>query len=330
MQRWGITIPLRGRPLCDQPEWIGQLFDWGYTDLWTQETDAHDAFTPLALAAAWTTQPRLGTAIASVFTRGPALLAMQASALAEAAPGRFVLGLGSSSAPMVSGWNGRLFERPYARVRDTLAFLRTALAGEKVEGPFETLDVQGFRLERPPAVPPPVFLAALGPRMLRLAQREADGALLSLVSPADVERIRAFWEEEGSAPPEVGLRIGVVVDSDSERARARCRKLIAGYLTVDRYAALHRWLGREAQLEPIWQAWQAGDRSRALAEVPDSLVDALFVHGSLAACRDGIGRFVQAGVSLPIVSLMGWTGDLVEVLRGLAPQSASVSNSGSG
>ncbi|MFP6639927.1 MAG: LLM class F420-dependent oxidoreductase, partial [Myxococcota bacterium] len=306
--------------------------DSGYTDLWTQETDAHDAFTPLALAAAWAPRARLGTAIASVFSRGPALLAMQASALAEAAPGRFVLGIGSSSAPMVSDWNGRPFERPYARVRDTLDFLRTALSGERVEGPFETLEVRNFRLERPPAVPPPIFLAALGPRMLRLAQREADGVLLSLVSPEDVERIRRFWQEEGAGPgpAEIGLRIGVVVDPDPERARSRCRRLIAGYLTVDRYAALHRWLGREAELEPLWRAWRAGDRRRALAAVPDALVDALFVHGSVAACRAGLARFVEAGISLPIISLMAWTGDLLDVLHGLAPEPLPFSKSSSG
>ncbi|MFP8873666.1 MAG: LLM class F420-dependent oxidoreductase [Myxococcota bacterium] len=332
MQRWGITIPLRGRPLADQAAWMGRLLGYGYTDLWTQETDSYDAFTPLGLAAAWAPDARLGTAIASVFTRGPAVLAMQASALAEAAPGRFVLGIGSSSAALVSGWNGRPFERPYARVRDTLAFLRTALAGERVDGPFETLDVRGFRLERPPAVPPPIFLAALGPRMLKLAQQAADGALLSMVSPEDVERIRLFWEQEGGSPgpAEIGLRIGVVVDTDRERARARCRRLIAGYLTVDRYAALHRWLGRETELEPLWQAWRAGDRNRAVAAVPDALVDSLFVHGDLAACREGLARFVAAGVSLPIISLMAWTGDLEDVLSGLAPVPPPLRASSSG
>ena len=124
-----MTVPLPGIPLAEHREWLREIVDLGYSDCWTMETTGFDAFTPLATAAAWAPELRLGTSIASVFTRGPALLAQQAAALAEAAPGRFVLGIGSSSEAMVHGWNGISFEAPYARVRDTLRFLRAALRG---------------------------------------------------------------------------------------------------------------------------------------------------------------------------------------------------------
>ena len=79
------------------------MADLGYSDLWTSEAGGTDAFTPLAMAAAWTPTMRLGTAIVPVFTRGPALLAMSVAAMAEAAPGRFTLGIGTSSNVIVRG-----------------------------------------------------------------------------------------------------------------------------------------------------------------------------------------------------------------------------------
>src|SRR3990172_1132733 len=102
MNRWGLTIPLDGVPLSAHREVLQEAEALGYTDVWSAEVDGSDAFTPLALAAAWTERLRLGTAIANVFTRGPALLAQTVAALAEAAPGRFCLGIGARSPALVA------------------------------------------------------------------------------------------------------------------------------------------------------------------------------------------------------------------------------------
>jgi len=141
---WGLTIPLLGVPLPEHAEVIRALPDLGYTDVWSAETNGTDAFTPLALAAAWEPSLRLGTAIVPVYTRGPALIAMSAASLAAAAPGRFVLGLGASSPVIVGNWNGIPFEQPYQRTRDVLRAVRTALAGERVTGTYDTFTVQRF------------------------------------------------------------------------------------------------------------------------------------------------------------------------------------------
>ena len=88
--RWGLTLPLRSMPLHEQRGIVAGLPDLGYTDAWSAEVNGADAFTPLALAAQWADGLRLGTAIAGIFTRGPALLAMSAATVASLAPGRFV------------------------------------------------------------------------------------------------------------------------------------------------------------------------------------------------------------------------------------------------
>src|SRR5437879_259474 len=106
MTGWGLTIPLLGVALPDHAAVIRALPSFGYTDVWSAETNGSDAFTPLALASAWEPTLRLGTAIVPAYTRGPALIAMSAATMAAAAPGRFVLGLGASSPVIVGNWNG--------------------------------------------------------------------------------------------------------------------------------------------------------------------------------------------------------------------------------
>jgi probable F420-dependent oxidoreductase len=314
--RWGITLPLRGMPLTDQRDIVAALPDLGYTDAWSAETNGSDAFTPLALAAQWSSQLRLGTAIAGIYTRGPALLAMSAATLASLAPGRFVLGIGVSSAVIVEQWNGIPLTQPYQRSRDTLRFLRAALAGEKVTEEYETFSVQGFRLEEPPEPPPALALAALRPGMIALAAALADGAITNWLAPGDVPAVRAV------AGPDCELiaRVFVCPTGDAEAARAIGRRLIAAYLTVPVYAAFHDWLGRGEAMTPMREAWAAGDRRGALAAIPDQLVDELFVHGPPEACRERVAEYQAKGLDTPVIMIVPGPGmDEADAVRRLAP-----------
>src|SRR5580658_2502454 len=220
IQRWGLTLPLHGHSLPGQREIVTELADLGYTDLWSAELNGVDAFTPLVLASQWSGQLRLGTAIAPIYTRGPACLAMTAATLAELAPGRFMLGVGTSTPVVVQQWNDIPFDAPYQRSRDLLRFLRAALAGEKVTERYETFTVTGFRLERAPAVPPALALAALRPQMVRLAATESDAVITNWLSPADVPKVRA------AAGPSTELiaRIFVCPTTDATTARAIARR----------------------------------------------------------------------------------------------------------
>ncbi|MEU7933450.1 LLM class F420-dependent oxidoreductase [Micromonospora echinofusca] len=298
-----MTVPLDGIPLAEHAAVYAALDGAGFTDVWSSEVNGADAFTPLALAAAWQPRLRLGTAITPVFTRGPGLLAMSAAALADAAPGRFALGIGASSPVVVGNWNAVPFDQPFRRTRDVLRFLRAALAGETVDEKYDTFAVRRFSLDRRPAVPPPLLLAALRPGMLRLAGAEADGVILNWLAASDVPRALA---EVGQRRPgfEVVARIFVCPTEDAAHARALGRRLITSYLTVPAYAEFHRWLGREGVLGPMWQAWAAGDRRGAGAAVPDEVVDALVLHGSPEHCREQVRRYADAGVDVPVLALL--------------------------
>jgi probable F420-dependent oxidoreductase len=313
-KRWGITLPLRSTAPADQRRLVAGLPDLGYTDAWSSEVNGADAFTPLAAAAQWTDGLRFGTAIAGIFTRGPALLAMSAAALSDLAPGKFVLGIGISSPVIVTDWNGAELARPYQRARDTLRFLRSALAGEKVSEQYESFRISGFRLDPAPRQPPGLALAALRPGMVRLAAARADGAITNWLAPGDVPKVRNV------AGPECELiaRIFVCPTADAGTARAVGRRVIAAYLTVPAYAAFHDWLGRGEALRPMQQAWAAGDRKGALAAIPDEIVDDLIVHGSPEACRERVARYHDHGLDTPVIAVVPAPGvDEAEAVRRL-------------
>ncbi len=314
--RRGITIPF-DVPLHEHRRWFDLLVELGYTDVWSAEVDGGDGFTPLALAAAWAPSLNLGIAIAPAYTRGPALMAQTAAAMADAAPGRFALGIGSSSEVIVGRWNGIDFVDPYKKVRDVLRFVKAALTGERVEGEFATFESRGFRLARVPAPVPPIYLAALRPGMLSLAGREADGAILNWLGPDDVKQ--AVAEIGGEGHKEVVARIFVIPNPDANVARAVGRRMITAYLNVEAYAEFQRWLGRGPLLQGMWDKWSAGDRKGALEAIPDEVVDDLIVHGSVEVCREKIERYAANGVTVtaPMVIPIGI--ELEHAIRGLAP-----------
>ncbi len=313
--RYGITIPFDGISLPDHRAWFSKLVDLGYTDVWSAEVDGVDGFTPLTLAAAWEPRLNLGVAIIPAFTRGPALLAQTIAGLAEAAPGRFTFGLGASSQVIVERWNGIPFEAPFQRVKDTLEFLRLALSGEKIDFESPSFTVRGFKLARPVEVQPELFVAALRPQMLRLATGSSDGAILNWLSAEDV---RTVVDVVGTEAP-LTARIFVLPTEDKDLARFVGRRMITAYLNVEAYAQFHRWLGRGAALEPMWDAWAAGDRKKALDVIPDEVVDSLIINGSYAACREQIDRYVENGVSIPNLAIIPVNVDLEEALTQLSP-----------
>jgi probable F420-dependent oxidoreductase len=315
---YGLTLPLSGLPLNEQRDLIAALPGLGYTDVWSAESGGTDAFTPLALASAWAPELRLGTAIVPAFTRGAPTIVQSAAAMADAAPGRFLLGIGSSSNVIVEKWNDVPFVKPYERVRDVVRFVREALTGVKVTRRYETFNVDGFRLLHVPQVQPKIVVAALRPGMLKLAGREADGAIINWLGADDVLKVTPYVHQ-GGPDKEIIARIFVCPTDDAEKARQIGRMAIAGYMTVPVYRAFHEWLGRTESLGPMWKAWAEGDRKAATAAIPQEVVDSLIVHGTPDQIRTHIQRYVDNGVTTPVLALLPAGGDVREIVHSLAP-----------
>jgi len=328
--RWGVTIPLAGISLAEHEQVYREAEEMGYTDFWSAESDV-DGVVPLALAAAWTKRATLGTAILGVFNRGPALLAMTAAALGEAAPGRFCLGVGSGSNVNVERWNGMRFERPLTRVGDVVRAVRMALDGQQMNVEGEMLKVSGYRVGRPAPARVPIFIAALQEGMLRQAVRLGDGVCLTWVSAEDVthvvEVVRDEARKAGKDPAaiEVMCRINIAPTPDP-RAREAYRRAITAYLNVPVYRKYHAWLGRGEALRAMHERWDAGDRKGSLAHVPEAVIDELGVFGTADECRAHVERFVANGVTIPVLNFMNVEADAAKrgeeswtMLRAMAP-----------
>lgn len=318
MDRWGITFPLQGLPLTAHKDILQEAEGLGYTDGWTSEVDGGDAFVPIASAAAWTKSMRFGTAVANIYTRTPTLLAMSTTATAEAAPGRFALGLGSSSPAIVERWNGVPLEKPLTRMRETIAFLRQVLTGKKTSAEATTFKATGVRLTRTQAGTPPIFVGALREKMLKLAGELGDGVILNWLSPGDVAKVVPVVKDAARAAGkdadgyEVAARIFVIPTEDENVVRMLGRFIIAGYLTTPVYYPFHEWLGRGDLLRPMMEAWKAGERQDALSLVPDEVIRDILVYGDKKKIVDKVQAYVENGVTAPVMAIIPTAQDPAE------------------
>ena len=320
MGNYAMTVPLP-RGLDNQREGLKELVDLGYKEAWSSEANGADAFSPLVLGAVHAPELRLGTAIVPAYTRGPALLAQSVATMAAIAPGRFALGVGSSSNVIVESWNGIPFENPYKKTRDMVRFLKLALEGEKVSVDFETLQVKGFRLGMEiPSTPVPILVAALREGMLRLAGREGDGAIINWLSAEDVKTVSQIVHDQGP-DKEIVARIFVCPNPDTETVRTQAKRAIASYLNVPVYRAFHEWLGRTEVLGEHWKKWDEGDRAGSLDAMPDTVVDDLIVHGTPEECRNHIDRYIKNGVTTAALMIMPFGGiGPNQAIKDLAPR----------
>jgi probable F420-dependent oxidoreductase len=310
LNRWGLTLPLPSLALREHADLVQRAEAAGYTDLWSGETNGPDGFTPLAAAATWTESVRLGTGVVGVFTRGPALLAQQAAALADLSGGRFALGIGASSDRIVEGWNRMPFERPLSRVAETVDFLDAAFAGERT--------ATGFRLEQPPTHTPPIVLAALRGKMLRLAVERTAGAFTNFLPLSALPRVTKQLE---GAPQGFELLCRFFcIPGKREQAEPLARFMFASYVTVPVYEAFFRWLGYGERVEEMVRAWRAKEREAAVAAAPWDVIEDTFVFGSPEEMRARLDAFVAGGITLPILMPITTPDRMSELIDRLAPR----------
>jgi probable F420-dependent oxidoreductase len=294
-------------PLSRLGALVRRAEDAGYDGAWSAESTEFDGFTPIAIAAEHTERMRLGTGIVNVYTRGPALLAQTAAALAHATNDRFVLGLGASSNVIVENWNGIPFRRPLKKVEETVAYLRTVLAGGRGSG--------GFKLASPPRQSVPIVLAALRGPMLQLAARVADGAFTNFLP---VSRVSQVVEAFAAPEKELICRFFSFHGPDDE-ALATAKRTFVAYAIVPVYSEFFRWLGFGDALRPVLEAWGADDRSGAVEAVPDDLVREIFLLGPMDEQRERLAEFERGGITTGVLAFSCLPEQLPALIDGFAP-----------
>lgn len=315
MDRLGVTFPLFPLDVRASCEAARRAEELGYTDAWTAEVSGPDGVSVAAALGIATDSMRIGCAIVPAYSRPPALLAMGALAAHEASGGRFVLGIGASSPVIVGSWMGIPFEKPLTRVRETLAAVRSALAGEKVSADAETFSIDGFRLERP-APDLPIYLAALGPKMLELAAGEADGVALYMGAEEGVRIARRSVGDK-----EIVERIICVPDVPLEDVVGMLKFQMAPYIAVPAYNRYLIAQGFEEVASSVARCWNEGDRKGAVDAITDGFVDALTLIGPAERCKERLQAFRDAGLDTPILMLISPSGPdgALHALERMAP-----------
>jgi probable F420-dependent oxidoreductase len=266
-------------------EAVAELEAQGWGALWCWEVLGREALTNAALLLAATRRLALGTGIASIWARDPAAMANAQRTLAEAYPGRFVLGVGVSHGPLVDA-RGHRYQRPLATMR---AYL-DAMDATPWQGP-------------PLAEEPPRVLAALGPRMLALAAERSAGALTYNATPEATAWARSIL----GAGPLLAVEQAAVVEEDPAEARRIARGLLAFYMTLPNYLR-------------AWERMGFGPEDRA-AGGSDRMVDAVVAWGDPAAIAARVRAHRDAGADHVCLQVLGPDPDGVPVAgwRALAP-----------
>ncbi len=256
--------------------------------------------------AAATRRVRVGTAIANAALRPPVLAAKTAAQLDHAAGGRFVLGLGVGNRMMNSRFGIAPFA-PLAMTEEYVGVVRAVLGGSP--GYDGTVYRTGMvPLDSPPVrAGLPVYLAALGPRMLALAGRIADGVILNLMTPAQAgaaaEVVRAAAASAGRDPAsvEIACVVHCALSSDPAVAAAAARAMVLRYVLHPAVPRLFGELDGGPDLGPVRELLLAGDRSGAVGRVPQRVADGFVAHGDAARCAGRVAQYRAAGVDLPVL-----------------------------
>ena len=285
----------------------------GYDTVWTGEAWGRDVFTVLTMIACHTGRLRLGTGIATVFSRTPSMIAQSIASLDVISKGRAVLGLGTSGRLVVEGWHGLKYERPLERTREYIEIIRMALAGQRVNYQGRNFQLSRFRLQISPVQERiPIFVASLGQRNMALTGEMADGWLPTWVHVDHLPGMKAQLEEGATkagrntgdltAAPQI---LSYVTRNADDKVEAR--RLLSGHMAYyvggmgTYYNELFQRYGYGEEAQRVREAWALNERERAASMFSDDILDKLTIWGDVEECRDKLERYRANGADMPVI-----------------------------
>lgn len=299
----------------------------GYGSVWVPELWGADAFVQLGAVADATDDVRVGTAIANVFSRSPAVLAMAAATVDRYSDGRMTLGTGVSTPKAIEDLHGVEYDRPVRRSHEVIEVVKAYLsdADERVSYEGEVISVQDFETLGRDV---PVFHAAMGPANRRVVARLADGWIPHNIPFPNLEGtfdyIADHAREADRDPDDITVAPYVpaaVSDDDPDAARDAIRGHVAYYVGSGegyRKAVAERF---PDEADAVAGNWREGDRDAAKAAVTDEMVAALGVAGTTEQAREQLAELQDGPVDIPIVTVPRQAADLaMETVQALAPE----------
>ncbi len=284
------------RTVSELTEQVESAANLGYSTFWTPQIFNLDALTALAVVSSNVPNIRLGTSVVPTYPRHPMMLAQQALTVNQVSGGRLDLGIGLSHKPVVEGMWGMSFEGPVGHMRDYLTILMALLhEGAISHGGKHLTSRGGIDV---PADPPPVLVAALGPQMLKLVGKTADGTTTWMTGPKTIQDhvvpvINDAAEKEGRSRPQVVAAIPVCIHSDKEVANDHAKRDFGFYGDLPSYRAM---LDREG-LENSWD---------------------IALTGSFEQVAEGMQEYVDAGATQVVAAVYGPEESRLETVSRLA------------
>lgn len=295
----------------------------GFGCAWGGEANNKDPTVMLGAIAAVTERIKIGSAVYHILGRTPATLALQAAGLDELSRGRFLLGLGVSN-PTIARWHGLTLDHPLGRVREYLEITRRAMRGEKLDFQGEYFASHAFKLAfKPGKNPIPIYLAAFGPKMTRLAGQITDGVLINMANPAEIRRIvaaaKAGAAEAGKDPGaiEIICKIRCSIAPTYGAAREALSHALTYYALADYYRDLLGRMGFAAEVEAMRAAWRSGGFHAARKLITDRMFDALPLAAATSADElvTQIKPYTEAGATRIILPYVAASEDVVAEMK---------------
>ncbi len=312
MERLGIVL-YHGIDSGEELRRYGELAEGGgFESLWVTERYFHEeTFSLLGYLAAATRTIKLGLGVTNPYTRNPALLAMSTATLDRISGGRFSLGLGRSERGVIQDRMGMSYGDPFQVMESVVSTLRRLMAGEAVTTNETESRLTNVRLAIAPSqAEPPIYLAAIGPKALRLAGAIADGVLLNAYTPVDyvkyaAEEVRKAAREAGRDPDAVDIACMLVMrqTDEPERLWPDLKRRIVRLLEEPRVGEILLEKGGfdTSILEPLRASVQQDRGASAVDLISDEMVDAFYIVGSEKYCKERVAAYRNAGVDLPLL-----------------------------
>ncbi len=310
-------------PLDAIPELARLAESHGFGCAWGGEANNKDPTVMLSAIAAVTNRMQIGSAVYHILGRTPATLALQAAGLDELSGGRFLLGLGSSN-PTIARWHGVTLDHPLGRVQEYLEIVARAMRGEKLDFDGKYFSSHAFKMAfKPPKTPIPIYLAAFGPMMTRLAGKITDGVLINMANPTEIRRIVADVQkgaaEAGKNPAamEIICKIRCSIAHSYDVAREALSHALTYYALADYYRVLLGRMGFAEEVEAMRAAWKSGGFHAARRLITDRLFNGVPMVAATSAkdVLEKIQPFVDAGATRIILPYVAASDDMVGEMK---------------
>ena len=269
--------------------------------VWIPETWGMENFSILSLASKENTFSKIGSSIINIYSRSPSLIAMGAVTIDTISNRRLVLGLGTSSQPLVEDFHGDKFERPLKRMEECVEIIRLILSGKLLNYDGEIFSLKNFSLLiKPPRNTIPIYLAAVNEKMVELTWKIADGVIFYLRPKSEIKSTLAKMQKQKNI--DTSLQIITCVNDDSEKAMTRAKKTLAFYISVGKiYREFLASNGFENETKNIFEEYKKTDLVNNYELVPESMVNELCIAGTPNECKNQLKQFRETGIDLPII-----------------------------